>query len=98
MLNNQMKYRDRDVIALAKYRFRLALIVSMLFLIFFMMLPILASYTLVLGNVLFGSISWAYMYAFSLFPIGWLLSIAYLLFCRYQDEKIIAAYGYQGES
>lgn len=75
---------DADIEQLARRKRRFAFALSASFLAYFTLLPILASYTTVLSGMAFGSLSLSYVYAFSLFPIGWIAFI----FSAKQSKKI----------
>lgn len=51
---------------------------SIFFLIFYFMLPILTSYTNILEKTAIGDISWAWIYATAQFIMAWVLCIVYV--------------------
>lgn len=51
---------------------------TVFFLVFYFMLPILTSYTTVLNAPVIGDISWAWIYGFAQFVMTWVLCIIYV--------------------
>lgn len=60
----------------AKKRFIIPL--SVFFLVFYFMLPVLTSYTTILNRPAIGSITWTWVYALSQFVMTWVLCIIYV--------------------
>lgn len=60
----------------AKKKFLIPL--SLFFLVFYFMLPILTSYTTILNKPAIGSITWTWVYALSQFVMTWALCIIYV--------------------
>jgi len=50
---------------------------SIFFMVFYFTLPILTSYSKVLNSIAFGTISWAWIFAFAQFIMTWTLCILY---------------------
>ena len=51
---------------------------TVFFLLFYFMLPILTSYTTILNKPAIGSITWTWVYAFAQFIMTWVLSMIYV--------------------
>ncbi|WP_241156817.1 DUF485 domain-containing protein [Bacillus sp. FJAT-42376] len=75
----------RNLIA-QKKKFILPL--SLFFLAFYFTLPILTAYTKVLNNPAFGSISWAWVFAFAQFVMTWVLCSLYSKKAASYDEIV----------
>jgi uncharacterized membrane protein (DUF485 family) len=60
----------------AKKRFLIPL--TIFFLVFYFMLPVLTSYTTILNTPAIGSITWTWVYAFAQFIMTWVLCILYV--------------------
>lgn len=88
MVSNTHSSLAEAIGGLARRKRRFAAITSVTFLAFFTALPVLASSTSVLEVRAFGDISWAYVYAASLFPIGWALSLFYMFISRRTDASV----------
>ncbi|MGE6228009.1 DUF485 domain-containing protein [Paenibacillus chitinolyticus] len=63
--------------ALLKRKRQFILPLSLFFFAFYFTLPILTSYTSVLNTPAFGSVSWAWVFAFAQFIMTWVLCILY---------------------
>lgn len=63
--------------ALLKRKRQFILPLSLFFFAFYFTLPILTSYTTVLNAPAFGSVSWAWVFAFAQFIMTWVLCILY---------------------
>ncbi|MFE4568547.1 DUF485 domain-containing protein [Paenibacillus chitinolyticus] len=63
--------------ALLKHKRQFILPLSLFFFAFYFTLPILTSYTTVLNTPAFGSVSWAWVFAFAQFIMTWVLCILY---------------------
>ncbi|GKS13833.1 membrane protein [Paenibacillus chitinolyticus] len=63
--------------ALLKRKRQFILPLSLFFFAFYFTLPILTSYTTVLNTPAFGSVSWAWVFAFAQFIMTWVLCILY---------------------
>jgi uncharacterized membrane protein (DUF485 family) len=61
---------------------------TVFFLLFYFILPILTSYSNVLNNSAIGPISWAWVYAFAQFVMTWALCIIYSKKSKEFDRKI----------
>jgi uncharacterized membrane protein (DUF485 family) len=59
---------------------------TVFFLLFYFMLPILTSYTTILNKPAIGSISWTWVYAFAQFIMTWVLSMIYVRKAMKFDE------------
>ncbi|MEC0247628.1 DUF485 domain-containing protein [Paenibacillus chitinolyticus] len=62
---------------LLKRKRQFILPLSLFFFAFYFTLPILTSYTTVLNTPAFGSVSWAWVFAFAQFIMTWVLCILY---------------------
>jgi uncharacterized membrane protein (DUF485 family) len=60
----------------AKKRFLIPL--TIFFLVFYFILPVLTSYTTILNTPAIGSITWTWVYAFAQFIMTWVLCILYV--------------------
>ena len=63
---------------LKKKKNRFILPISIFFLLCYISLPILTSYTTVLNNNAFGDVAWVWIYAISLFVMTWVLCMIYV--------------------
>lgn len=61
---------------------------SLFFLAFYFTLPILTSYSTVLNTPAFGSISWAWVFAFAQFIMTWVLCMLYSKRAAHFDEIV----------
>ncbi|MEK5145770.1 MULTISPECIES: DUF485 domain-containing protein [Psychrobacillus] len=52
--------------------------ITIFFLLSYILLPILTSYTTILNNNAFGDIAWVWIYALSLFVMTWVLCMVYV--------------------
>lgn len=52
--------------------------ITIFFLLSYIMLPILTSYTTILNNNAFGDIAWVWIYALALFLMTWILCMVYV--------------------
>lgn len=68
----------------AKKRFIVPL--TIFFLVFYFMLPVLTSYTTFLNASFFGDISWVWVFAISQFIMTWVLSMIYVKKANRFDE------------
>jgi uncharacterized membrane protein (DUF485 family) len=59
---------------------------TVFFLLFYFMLPILTSYTTILNKPAIGSITWTWVYAFAQFIMTWVLSMIYVRKAMKFDE------------
>jgi len=59
-------------------RKRFTIPITLAFVAFYLGLPVLAGFTKVLTHPAIGAISWAWVYAFSLFILTWALGLIYL--------------------
>lgn len=64
--------------SLTRKKKKFILPMSIFFLVFYFMLPILTSYTNVLERSAFGDISWAWIYATAQFIMTWVLCTVYV--------------------
>ncbi|API91144.1 MULTISPECIES: DUF485 domain-containing protein [Virgibacillus] len=60
---------------------------TIFFLVFYFILPILTSYTTFLNTPAFGDISWVWIFAFSQFIMTWVLSTIYVKKAASFDEQ-----------
>lgn len=60
---------------------------TIFFLVFYFMLPILTSYSTILNTPAIGDISWAWMYGFAQFVMTWVLCIVYVKKSAAFDNK-----------
>ncbi|WP_224404035.1 DUF485 domain-containing protein [Pseudonocardia sp. ICBG1034] len=58
-------------------RWRVALACLVPFALFFFALPVLTGTTRLLSGSAWGSVTWAYLWAFALFVVGWVVSAIY---------------------
>lgn len=63
---------------LMKAKKRFLIPITIFFLAFYFMLPILTSYTTILNKPAIGSITWTWVYAFAQFIMTWALCILYV--------------------
>lgn len=66
---------------------RFLLPMTIFFLIFYFLLPILTSYSTVLNTLAIGDISWAWIFAFAQFLMVWILSAIYVKKASSFDEE-----------
>lgn len=52
--------------------------ITIFFLLSYILLPILTSYTTILNNNAFGDVAWVWVYALSLFVMTWMLCMVYV--------------------
>ncbi|MCZ8533832.1 DUF485 domain-containing protein [Psychrobacillus psychrodurans] len=64
--------------ALKKKKNKFILPMTIFFLLSYILLPILTSYTTILNNNAFGDIAWVWIYAFALFVMTWVLCMIYV--------------------
>lgn len=62
--------------------------ITVFFLLFYFVLPVLTAYTDVLNKEAFGSISWGWLLAFSQFIMTWVLCSVYSRKAKVFDEQI----------
>lgn len=62
--------------------------ITLFYLAFYFTLPILTAYSTVLNKIAFGSLSWAWIFAFSQFIMTWTLCIVYSKKSAKFDEVI----------
>jgi len=63
---------------LMKQRKRFIVPLTIFFLLFYLTLPVLTSYTTILNNPVIGDITWAWVYAFAQFVMTWILCTLYV--------------------
>jgi len=61
---------------------------TVFFLVFYFSLPVLTSYTNVLNHNAFGSITWAWVFAFAQFIMTWALCMIYSRQSVYFDQMV----------
>jgi uncharacterized membrane protein (DUF485 family) len=64
--------------ALVNERKKFVIPLTIFFLVFYFMLPVLTSYSTILNKPAFGDISWAWIYGFAQFAMTWILCIVYV--------------------
>jgi len=63
---------------LKKKKSKFILPITIFFLLSYILLPILTSYTTILNNNAFGDIAWVWVYALALFVMTWVLCMVYV--------------------
>lgn len=75
------KYADiaksQKFVQLLKHKRRFLVPMTIFFLVFYFLLPVLTSFTTVLNTPALGPISWAWVFAFSQFVMTWVLCMIY---------------------
>src|SRR3712207_1158927 len=61
---------------------------TIFFLVFYFGLPVLAGFTTVLNGNAFGSVTWAYVYAFARFAMTWILMRLYVSRANRWDDLV----------
>jgi uncharacterized membrane protein (DUF485 family) len=61
---------------------------TIFFLVFYFGLPVLAGFTTVLNGNAFGSVTWAYVYAFAQFAMTWILMHLYVSRANRWDDLV----------
>lgn len=64
--------------SLKKKKNKFILPITIFFLLSYILLPILTSYTTILNNNAFGDIAWVWVYALALFVMTWVLCMVYV--------------------
>ena len=93
-MNPQTKVDYHAIAQSAKFRQlihvkkRFIIPMTIFFLVFYLALPILTSYTKLLKNSAFGDISWAWVFAFSQFIMTWVLCMIYRSKAKKFDKMV----------
>jgi len=82
--------RSAQFQSLLKRKRRFIVPMTVFFLAFYFLLPILTSYTTILNEDAIGPISWAWLFAFAQFIMTWALCIAYSRKAKKFDEAVAA--------
>lgn len=75
-----------DFQMLVKQKKAFVLPMSIFFLVFYFVLPVLAAYTKILNNLVIGPITWAWVYALSQFALVWIGGFVYMKKSRNYDR------------
>jgi uncharacterized membrane protein (DUF485 family) len=78
MTNYSAIAESEEFKALKKKKNKFILPITIFFLLSYILLPILTSYTTILNNNAFGDIAWVWIYAFALFVMTWVLCMIYV--------------------
>ncbi|ANE45606.1 membrane protein [Paenibacillus swuensis] len=81
-------YKSKSFRHLMHKKKRFLLPLTLFFLVFYFMLPVLTSYTDVLNKPALGPISWAWVFAFGQFVMTWTLCVMYSRKSRDWDRDI----------
>ena len=73
--------------SLMKEKKKFTIPLTIFFLVFYFMLPILTSYSTILNTPAIGDISWAWIYGFAQFVMTWVLCIVYVKKSAAFDNK-----------
>ncbi len=69
---------SQDFKSLMESKKKFLIPITVFFLVFYFMLPILTSFTTILNRPAIGSITWTWVYAFAQFVMTWILCIIYV--------------------
>lgn len=69
---------SQDFKSLLESKRKFLIPITVFFLVFYFMLPILTSFTTILNRPAIGSITWTWVYAFAQFVMTWILCIIYV--------------------
>lgn len=70
-----------------KRKWKFLIPMTIFFMIFYFLLPIMTSYSTILNTSAFGDISWVWIFAFSQFIMVWVLSAIYVRKASTFDEE-----------
>jgi len=69
---------SKEFKSLKRKKSKFILPITIFFLLSYILLPILTSYTTILNNNAFGDIAWVWVYALALFVMTWVLCMVYV--------------------